>query len=141
MSFPKIGTLDIETAPIDSHTWGLFDQNVGLNMINNEWTILSYCYKPLDGGPRSVIYRDTSNEADPRADGELLFELLQPVERLKELQDTYRFSEKMIVTEQFKTMPFGAVWDEYCRREGVPTDGGLWAPIKAYEDEVLSGRA
>ena len=33
------------------------------------------------------------------------------------------------------------VWDEYCRREGVPTDGGLWAPIKAYEDEVLSGRA
>ncbi|WP_302142981.1 L-rhamnose isomerase, partial [Senegalimassilia anaerobia] len=71
----------------------------------------------------------------------LLFELLQPVERLKELQDTYRFSEKMIVTEQFKTMPFGAVWDEYCRREGVPTDGGLWAPIKAYEDEVLSGRA
>ena len=71
----------------------------------------------------------------------LLFELLQPVERLKELQDTYRFSEKMIVTEQFKTMPFGAVWDEYCRREGVPTDGGLWEPIKAYEDEVLSGRA
>lgn len=71
----------------------------------------------------------------------LLFELLQPVERLKELQDAYRFSEKMIVTEQFKTMPFGAVWDEYCRREGVPTDGGLWAPIKAYEDEVLSGRA
>ena len=47
----------------------------------------------------------------------------------------------MIVAEQFKTMPFGAVWDEYCRREGVPTDGGLWAPIKAYEDEVLSGRA
>lgn len=34
----------------------------------------------------------------------LLFELLQPWDRLKELQDTYQFSEKMIVTEQFKTM-------------------------------------
>lgn len=70
----------------------------------------------------------------------LLFELLQPVDRLKELQDTYQFSEKMIVVEQFKTMPFGAVWDEYCAREGVPTDGELWAPIKKYEDEVLSKR-
>lgn len=71
----------------------------------------------------------------------LLFELLQPWDRLKELQDTYQFSEKMIVTEQFKTMPWTAVWDEYCAREGVPADGGLWAPIKAYEDEVLSKRA
>ena len=69
----------------------------------------------------------------------LLFELLQPVERLKELQDTYRFSEKMIVAEQFKTMPFGAVWDEYCRRE-APIDGGPGV-LTAYEDEVLSGRA
>ena len=75
MTTLKIGTLDIETAPLDSRTWGLYDQNVGLNMINNEWTILSYCFKPLTGGSRSVVYRDTSNEADPRADGELLSEL------------------------------------------------------------------
>ena len=70
----------------------------------------------------------------------LLFEMLQPWDRLKKLQDTYQFSEKMIVTEQFKTMPFGAVWDEFCRRAGVPVDGELWAPIKAYEDDVLSQR-
>lgn len=74
---PIIGTLDIETAPLDSRTWGLYDQNVGLNMINNEWTVLSYCFKPLGGGPRGVVYRDVSNEADPRADGELLAELWQ----------------------------------------------------------------
>ncbi|MBS5451023.1 MAG: L-rhamnose isomerase [Coriobacteriia bacterium] len=71
----------------------------------------------------------------------LLFEMLQPWDRLKELQDTYQFSEKMMVTEQFKSMPFGAVWDYYCRRENVPLDGELWAPVKAYEDEVLSARA
>ena len=71
----------------------------------------------------------------------LLFELLQPWDRLKEMQDTYQFSEKMMLNEQFKSMPFGAVWDYYCRREGVPTDGELWAPVKAYEDEVLSKRA
>lgn len=75
MSHPKIGTLDIETAPLDSHTWGLFDQTVGLNQIAREWSILSFCYKPMDGGRKDIIYRDTRNEADPRADGELLKEL------------------------------------------------------------------
>ena len=70
----------------------------------------------------------------------LLFELLQPWDRLKELQDTYQFSEKMIVTEQFKTMPWTAVWDEYCARQGVVTEDQLWDEVKAYEDEVLSKR-
>lgn len=70
----------------------------------------------------------------------LLFELLQPWDRLKELQDTYQFSEKMIVTEQFKTMPWTAVWDEYCARQGVVAEDQLWDEVKAYEDEVLSKR-
>lgn len=70
----------------------------------------------------------------------LLFELLQPWARLKELQDTYQFSEKMIVTEQFKTMPWEAVWGEYCVRQGVPAEADLWSEVKAYEDEVLSKR-
>ena len=70
----------------------------------------------------------------------LLFELLQPWDRLKELQDTYQFSEKMIVTEQFKTMPWTAVWDEYCARQGVVAEDQLWNEVKAYEDEVLSKR-
>ena len=71
----------------------------------------------------------------------LLFEMLQPWDTLKELQDTYQFSEKMIMTEQFKSMPWGAVWDEYCERQGVPADGQLWGEVKAYEDEVLSARS
>lgn len=70
----------------------------------------------------------------------LLFELLQPWDRMKGLQDTYQFSEKMIVAEQFKSMPWGAVWDEYCARQGVVTDAALWGEVKAYEDEALSAR-
>lgn len=72
MTHPKLGTLDIETAPIDGSVWGLFDQNIGLNQIVREWSILSFCFKPLGGGKRDIVYMDTSAEADPRADGELL---------------------------------------------------------------------
>ena len=63
----------------------------------------------------------------------LLYALLQPGERLKELQDTYQFTEKMMLAEQAKSMPFGAVWDEYCRRAGCP-------PVAAYEAKVLPER-
>ena len=66
--------------------------------------------------------------------------LLQPGERLKELQDTYQFTEKMMLAEQAKSMPFGAVWDEYCRRAGCPLDGELYPAVAAYEAKVLPER-
>ena len=37
----KILVLDIETSPITSYTWGLFKQNVGLNQIKTDWSILA----------------------------------------------------------------------------------------------------
>lgn len=75
MSGPKIGLIDIETAPITGATWGLFDQNIGLNQIQEEWSILSYCFKPLGGGKNSVEYRDTSAESNPRNDVVLVHRL------------------------------------------------------------------
>ncbi len=71
----------------------------------------------------------------------LLFQLLQPTDELKELQMSFQDSKKMLVLEQFKMMPFGAVWDEYCRREGVPTESTLWDSVESYEKDVLSTRA
>ncbi len=70
----------------------------------------------------------------------LLYALLQPGERLKELQDTYQFTEKMMLAEQAKSMPFGAVWDEYCRRAGCPLDGELYPAVAAYEAKILPER-
>lgn len=71
----------------------------------------------------------------------LLFQLLQPNDELKRLQMNFEDTKKMLVFEQFKCMPFGAVWDEYCRREGAPLEGELFGEVDAYEKEVLSKRA
>ena len=70
----------------------------------------------------------------------LLFALLQPVEALKELQDTDQFTELMVRQEELKTAPFGEVWDEYCRQCGKPRDGEWFAEVKKYEKEVLEKR-
>ena len=46
----------------------------------------------------------------------------------------------MVVQEELKTMPFGEVWDEYCRRCGKPADGEWFPQIEEYEKKVLVNR-
>ena len=70
----------------------------------------------------------------------LLFALLQPNDRLKELQDESRFTELRIVQEELKTLPFGNVWDEYCRTCGKPLDGEWYPRVREYEGKVLVNR-
>ncbi|MBQ1477949.1 MAG: L-rhamnose isomerase, partial [Erysipelotrichaceae bacterium] len=70
----------------------------------------------------------------------LLYALLQPNEELKRLQDEGNFSKLMNEQEFFKTMPFGDIWDEYCRRCFRPTDGEWYIEAENYEREVLSKR-
>lgn len=55
---PRVLIVDIETAPIEGYVWGIWEQNVGLEQIKTEWSILSYCAKWL--GEKKLIYDDTS---------------------------------------------------------------------------------
>lgn len=71
----------------------------------------------------------------------LLSALLAPAENLKDCQDQGRLTELMVQREELKTLPFGEVWAEYCRRCGVPEDGDWYGEIQNYEAEVLSGRS
>ena len=71
----------------------------------------------------------------------LLFALLQPNEELKTLQDEGNFSRLLVLQEELKTLPFGEIWDEYCRACHKPLDGAWYAEIEKYEKEVLEARA
>jgi L-rhamnose isomerase len=71
----------------------------------------------------------------------LLFALLQPHERLKKLQNEGNFTERLMLFEEMKTLPFGDIWEEYCHRQGVPANDEEWfALVKRYENNVLSKR-
>ena len=70
----------------------------------------------------------------------LLFALLQPQETLQKLQDEGNFTKLLVMQEELKTMPFGDVWDEYCRSCEKPLDGQWFAKVEAYENEVLRKR-
>lgn len=64
--------IDIETAPLLSYTWGIWDQTVGLNQIKQDWHILSFAAKWLDDPPSKIIYADQSNVKDISNDKKLL---------------------------------------------------------------------
>ena len=68
----------------------------------------------------------------------LLNALLQPVDTLKKLQNEARLTELMVLQEELKTMPFGDVWNEYLKREGVEID--YTTKVSQYEKEVLLTR-
>lgn len=70
MSKPKILTIDIETSPIVAYTWGLFDQNVGLNQIKEDWHLLSWSAKWL--GEKKVYYMDNRKAKDISDDKKLV---------------------------------------------------------------------
>ncbi|MBQ5444423.1 MAG: L-rhamnose isomerase, partial [Erysipelotrichaceae bacterium] len=70
----------------------------------------------------------------------LLYALLQPVEEQKALQDEQKFSKLLNLQEEFKTMPFEDVWNEYCTRCEKPLDDEWFAEVERYEEEVLSKR-
>ena len=70
----------------------------------------------------------------------LLSALCTPNAMLKKLQDENRLTELMVMQEEMKTMPFGAVWAKYCSECGVNADSSWYDEVKKYEDEVLLKR-
>lgn len=68
----------------------------------------------------------------------LLFALLCNHEELKALQDSADFTALMVKQEEYKTLPFGAVWAEYLSRQGLKDE--YLSEVRAYESDVLKTR-
>ena len=62
--------------------------------------------------------------------------MVTPNAMLKSLQDENKLTELMMMQEEMKTMPFGAVWDKYCEECGVVAGPAWFDEIKKYEEEV-----
>ncbi|WP_026883926.1 L-rhamnose isomerase [Clostridium akagii] len=70
----------------------------------------------------------------------LLNAMLIPNEKLKELQDTGNFTERLALMEEFKTYPIGDIWNYYCEKNNVPVAENWLNDVKDYEKTELSKR-
>jgi L-rhamnose isomerase len=70
----------------------------------------------------------------------LLLALLEPTEKLRQLEVDGDFTTRLAMVEQLKTLPFGAVWDYYCLKQNVPPGMAWMDDVREYEREVTSKR-
>jgi len=70
----------------------------------------------------------------------LLQGLLRPTKKLVEAEESGDMASRLALFEDSRSLPWGAVWDEFCRRNTIPVDGEWMPEVKAYEKAVLSRR-
>ncbi|QOV12894.1 L-rhamnose isomerase [Viridibacillus arvi] len=70
----------------------------------------------------------------------LLYALLMPHDLLKRYQEEGNYTARLALLEEFKTYPFGAVWDQYCVKMNVPVGEKWLAEVEKYEREELFKR-
>jgi L-rhamnose isomerase len=66
----------------------------------------------------------------------LLEALLEPTALLIEAENAGKNHERLALMEEFKTLPFAAVWDQLCLDEGVPLGADWLAPVRDYEERL-----
>jgi len=70
----------------------------------------------------------------------LLLALLEPHDKVRELDPASKALQRLSLLEELKTLPFGPVWDAYCLRNSVPAGEDWLREVEAYERRVLSRR-
>jgi hypothetical protein len=93
---PKILILDIETSPILAEVWGLRDQNIGLDQIVEDSSILAWAAKWYK--EKKIFYKDTGDQKNKRDDSKILPTLWQLMNEADIVvgQNSQRFDVKII---------------------------------------------
>jgi L-rhamnose isomerase len=69
----------------------------------------------------------------------ILISLLEPTHLIQEAEKDGDYSKRLALMEEFKTLPFGAVWNKYCSIHNI--EGHFWLDkVTEYEKNVLSKR-
>jgi L-rhamnose isomerase len=70
----------------------------------------------------------------------LLEAYLEPTKLLVEAEKKGKNHERLALMEEFKTLPFSAVWDKLCLDAGVPVSAAWIKEVNDYEEKVLLKR-
>ena len=71
----------------------------------------------------------------------LLLALLEPAKRLRDAEANDNFTARLALLEEAKSLPWGAVWDEFCRRHNVPVGPAWLSAAEAYGQETARIRS
>jgi L-rhamnose isomerase len=70
----------------------------------------------------------------------LLAALLEPIQKLRDAENSGDYTSRLAMLEEIKTLPLGAVWDHYCETMNVPVGRAWLDEVKKYEKDALAKR-
>jgi len=70
----------------------------------------------------------------------LLLAMVEPIAKLRRAELEGDFTSRLALLEEIKTLPFGAIWDYHCQKQGTAVGTAWIDEVKKYEKDVLSKR-
>ena len=70
----------------------------------------------------------------------MLQAFLEPLETLRKYEDNGKYFQRLALLEEAKSLPFGAVYDYFNLKNGVPVGQDFIASVEKYEADVTSKR-
>lgn len=70
----------------------------------------------------------------------MMIALLEPTHLLEKEEDAGNYGNRLALMEEFKTLPYGAVWDKFCHEMQVPVGAEWLQDVRDYEEKVLLKR-
>jgi L-rhamnose isomerase len=70
----------------------------------------------------------------------LLTALLEPTDKLRQMEEAGDFTARLAILEELKTLPFGSVWDYYCIKKDTPAGTDWLKGVRDYEAKVTNLR-
>jgi len=71
----------------------------------------------------------------------LLKGMLEPIARLRACEESGDYTARLALQEESKSLPWGAVWENYCATSNVGVGQAWLEQVRDYENRVLSVRA
>lgn len=71
----------------------------------------------------------------------MLMAFLEPTEKLRGIEARMDYTERLALLEETKSLPWAAVWDQYCAQKGVPVGAAWLGEMRAYEKNTLARRS
>ena len=71
----------------------------------------------------------------------VLAALLEPTAMIKKAENEKNYSDRLVLIEESRNLPYNAVWNKFCVNQGVPAGSDYLNDLHKYERDVLQKRA
>ena len=66
--------------------------------------------------------------------------MLEPTQELKDMENQFDFTSRLVMTEELKDFPYSDVWNYFCLKNNVPVGLDWYKEVKDYEGKILVER-